>query len=79
MTGEAEGRAAGRDAGLRDNGQGEQMEMLSLPPEEPAPWERSQEKGNKALRGHRGDVSCFKEGKKSDKAMEGKINFMLWG
>lgn len=51
------------------------MEMLSLPPEEPAPWERSQEKRNKALRGH----SCFKEGEKSDKVMEGKVNFMLWG
>lgn len=75
MMGEAGGRAAGRDAGLRDNGQGEQMEMLSLPPEEPAPWERSQEKRNKALRGH----SCFKEGEKSDKVMEGKVNFMLWG
>lgn len=52
--------------------------MLGLPPKEPAPWEKTQDKANKALRGHKGDVSCFKEGEKSDKVTEGKINFKLW-
>lgn len=65
MTGEAGGRAAGRDAGLGDSGQGEQTEMLSLPPKEPAPWEKTKHKGNKAPKGHREDVSWFKEGKRS--------------
>lgn len=77
MMGEAAGQT-GRETGLRDNGQGEITEMLILPPTEPAPWEKTQDKGNNTLRGHRGEDSCFKEGEKSDKVMERKINFMLW-
>lgn len=58
MMGEAGGHTEGRDVGLRD----EQTEMLSLPPKEPAPLEEAQDQRNKAPRGHRGDVSCLKEG-----------------
>lgn len=57
------GHAVGTDMGLGDSDQGEQTEMLSLPPKEPSPWGKTQKKGNKAPRGHRGDVSCSKEGK----------------
>lgn len=51
------------DAGLGDSGHGEQTEMLSLPPKEPSLWEKTQQKGNEALRRHRGGVSCSKEAK----------------
>lgn len=75
MTGEAGGRAAGRDAGLGDSGQGEETEMLSLPPKEPSPWVKTKDKGNKAPKGHREDVSCFKEGKRSLMRQWGNYKF----